>query len=222
MRAERGRADADPPCVFVWQSTRSAIGVPIDIDIEAEDPFANLFVIGDSDESDCGDVDVSGTCLCPPPLCLTSRQDVLRLFIMDKRNIVLDSAHPELAPHVVISPPSDPWEGCWAYTWNTPLPQYDGFLQVPVWYSAPTCTPSYTAQDDYPCFDMDQHLPCDSPYVASASPSPSLPSVSASPGGAVTGMLTSCLQPAADSEITPPSSYRRLYKIAVRTQDCTQ
>lgn len=40
------------------QSTRSAIGAPIDVDAEAEDSLASLFVIED-DAWDCGDVEVS-------------------------------------------------------------------------------------------------------------------------------------------------------------------
>lgn len=46
-------------------------------------------------------------------------KDLLRILQRDRRNIILDSPRPDLAPHIVISPPDEPFTGYWAYLANT-------------------------------------------------------------------------------------------------------
>ncbi|KAI0747304.1 hypothetical protein BC629DRAFT_210232 [Irpex lacteus] len=47
----------------------------------------------------------------------------LRPFVLDRTSLILDSLHPEIAPHIVITAPPDSWEGSLARAWNSPLPQ---------------------------------------------------------------------------------------------------
>ncbi|EMD40939.1 hypothetical protein CERSUDRAFT_71183 [Gelatoporia subvermispora B] len=57
----------------------------------------------------------------------------LSLLARDRRNLVLDSACPELAPHIVVTPPEgDPWADYWASWSNRVDPQDDSLLTVPV------------------------------------------------------------------------------------------
>ncbi|KAI0089075.1 hypothetical protein BDY19DRAFT_993308 [Irpex rosettiformis] len=73
----------------------------------------------------------------------------LRSFILDKKSIILDSPFPELAPHIAITPPHDLWEGCMAHAWNSPLPQDEKLLAVPLQYTATEYYPSYGLIEHY-------------------------------------------------------------------------
>ncbi|PCH40813.1 hypothetical protein WOLCODRAFT_55818, partial [Wolfiporia cocos MD-104 SS10] len=59
--------------------------------------------------------------------------DVLLRLSLHRRNIVLDSLYPEIAPHIVISPPdvSDAWDLYYAVLINRIGPQQPGYLAVP-------------------------------------------------------------------------------------------
>lgn len=72
-----------------------------------------------------------------PCLLSHSRIDIcfqshLRELQLDRRNIVLDSAHPDLAPHIVITPPDsvDAWNNYWASCVNRPGPQDPAYLAL--------------------------------------------------------------------------------------------
>ena len=58
-------------------------------------------------------------------------KDLLRKLQRDRRNIVLDSPRPDLAPHIVITPPDRPYEGYWAYLINTVNAQSYSSLAIP-------------------------------------------------------------------------------------------
>lgn len=74
-----------------------------------------------------------------PPSCLTRwtsltlwrLQDLFRTLSMDRRNLVLDSIDPEVAPHIVITPPPFDWNDCFTAYNMHPCPQNPGFLMVP-------------------------------------------------------------------------------------------
>ena len=59
-------------------------------------------------------------------------QSRLRELQLDRRNIVLDSARPDLAPHIVITPPDsvDAWNNYWASCVNRPGPQDPAYLAL--------------------------------------------------------------------------------------------
>ena len=62
----------------------------------------------------------------------SSGQPLLLLLARDRHNLVIDSACPELAPHIVVSPPEgDPWADYWASWFNRVDPQDSSFLTVP-------------------------------------------------------------------------------------------
>jgi len=57
----------------------------------------------------------------------------LRELQLDRRNIVLDSARPDAAPHIVITPPDsvDAWNNYWATCVNRTGPQDSACLDLP-------------------------------------------------------------------------------------------
>lgn len=59
-------------------------------------------------------------------------QNHLRELQLDRHNIVLDSARPDLAPHIVITPPDsvDAWNNYWASCINRPGPQDPAYLAL--------------------------------------------------------------------------------------------
>ena len=59
-------------------------------------------------------------------------QEHLRELQLDRRNIILDSARPDLAPHIVITPPDsvDAWNNYWASCINRPGPQDPAYLAL--------------------------------------------------------------------------------------------
>ncbi|KZT70372.1 hypothetical protein DAEQUDRAFT_810803 [Daedalea quercina L-15889] len=61
------------------------------------------------------------------------RNDHLRELQLDRRNIVLDSACPENAPHIVITPPDsvDAWNNYWASCVNRTGAQDHSYLSLP-------------------------------------------------------------------------------------------
>lgn len=70
-------------------------------------------------------------------------QDVLLRLQLDKRSLIIDSLHPEVAPHIVVTPPDhrDAWDLYWAFCVNTVGPQYTGLLTVPYQALGPCSLP---------------------------------------------------------------------------------
>ncbi|KAH9833756.1 uncharacterized protein C8Q71DRAFT_173179 [Rhodofomes roseus] len=64
---------------------------------------------------------------------IREKNNHLRELQLDRRNIVLDSAHPNVAPHIVITPPDsvDAWNNYWATCVNRTGPQEPAQLQLP-------------------------------------------------------------------------------------------
>ncbi|KAH9948382.1 hypothetical protein B0H21DRAFT_821051 [Amylocystis lapponica] len=58
------------------------------------------------------------------------QNDHLLELQLDRRNLVLDSLHPEIAPHIVITPPDDGWDYYWAIWTNRVGLQDDAFLTI--------------------------------------------------------------------------------------------
>lgn len=58
-------------------------------------------------------------------------KELLRQLQRDRRNIILDSLHPDVTPHIVISPPDQPYHGYWAYVFNNVDAQSYCSLAVP-------------------------------------------------------------------------------------------
>lgn len=76
-------------------------------------------------------------CTKTPFFLSCSRTDIrlqnhLRELQLDRRNIVLDSARPDLSPHIVITPPDsvDAWNNYWASCVNRPGPQDPAYLAL--------------------------------------------------------------------------------------------
>ena len=68
---------------------------------------------------------------------------------------MLESLCPDIAPHIVITPPlplpSDQWDAYWICTLNNVPTQFDYYLTVPTqWYSLPPYEyyPSYAAVEE--------------------------------------------------------------------------
>ncbi|KAH9927256.1 uncharacterized protein B0H18DRAFT_1118532 [Fomitopsis serialis] len=61
------------------------------------------------------------------------KNDHLRELQLDRRNIVLDSARPDVTPHIVITPPDsvDAWNNYWAICVNRTGPQDSACLELP-------------------------------------------------------------------------------------------
>lgn len=70
-------------------------------------------------------------------------QAILYNFRRTPHTIVLDSLHPDLAPHLVITPPPDTWEDSRHAYENRINPQYMANLFVPPFYLFTCRTPTY-------------------------------------------------------------------------------
>ncbi|CCM00679.1 uncharacterized protein FIBRA_02718 [Fibroporia radiculosa] len=87
-----------------------------------------------------GDPEMSETIIVDttPSICnaesISERNEVLLRFQLDGRSLILDSARPDVAPHIVVTPPDsyDAWNFYWASLTNVPGPQYPGWLTVPI------------------------------------------------------------------------------------------
>lgn len=70
-----------------------------------------------------------------PPLSVsvtrTARDNKLLAFRRNSRNIVLDSLCPDVAPHIVITPPDDRWEDYYIPSENAVNPQSPYYLSIP-------------------------------------------------------------------------------------------
>ncbi|KAI0700714.1 hypothetical protein BC835DRAFT_1326001 [Cytidiella melzeri] len=165
-------------CMMSDLSIQSVTDLPFDV-LDFEESLWDLSSVEDDDF----ELEVHG-----------ELNEVLRAFVLDKRSIVLDSACPELAPHIVITPPTDPWEGCVAYSWNTPQPQDDTYLTIPQRYCVPAYSASYALMEYY------------------AQPSAMHASLIYRPALRLSRFMIS----SSEDEDDLSGSYRRLYKMATR------
>ncbi|KAI0960462.1 hypothetical protein AcW1_004968 [Taiwanofungus camphoratus] len=91
------------------------------------------------------------------------QNDVLLALQLKGRNLILDSACPELTPHIVISPPgaSDDWDAYWAAWTNRIDPQSDSNLVVPYEHCGSSPSASLPPMDG-----IEQSDACDTRHYA--------------------------------------------------------
>lgn len=101
----------------------------------------------------------------PPDLeTFSERNDVLLQYQLDRRSLIIDSANPALAPHIVITPPDseDAWDLYWASWQNRIGIQDTSFLGVPLvdeWPSSLASLPPLLGVEPESTIPTPQSLP---------------------------------------------------------------
>ncbi|OSX59485.1 hypothetical protein POSPLADRAFT_1184248 [Postia placenta MAD-698-R-SB12] len=101
-------------------------------------------------------------------------QDVLLQYQLDRRSLIIDSANPALAPHIVITPPDseDAWDLYWASWQNRIGIQDTSFLGVPLvdeWPSSLASLPPLLGVEPESTIPTPQSLPAAVVVQAAAS-----------------------------------------------------
>ncbi|KAG2064268.1 hypothetical protein BDR04DRAFT_1110340 [Suillus decipiens] len=93
-----------------------------------EQPFVDSHIVCEEDLETAG----SHPFVCPCFICEEDRNnDALLNLRLDSRNIVLDSLYPDIAPHIVITPPVSYLDDFYTPHQNRVDPQWPCFLNVP-------------------------------------------------------------------------------------------